>query len=200
MMRTVIKKLQHAGYTVVAYDTTDDVFYAGDTSILPRLIDQIHNDIARSIKTYSREGRKSFAIFGSSLGSFIAYNCISRLPQLRYGVFNTGGSIAEGMWRLKKARQRHEAKGVTKQQVIDVWHDLQHPDFSGIAGNSYIFISSSADTIAPLANVDQYLQPMRSCGATVTLTTVRAIGHTSSVLMGLQRSVTLLREAKEQLK
>lgn len=200
-VRPVIKKLQKAGYTVVGYDATDDTFYAADPSILITVIDQIADDIKSTAEEYQKHGIGDFGFFGSSLGAFIAYNCVARLPHyLRWGVFNTGGNIAEATWRLEKPRQIHEQKGITKQDLIKAWHDIQYPGFSGLRGNSYIFVSSPADKVAPIEDIDEYLQMVVDAGATGRILSLKARGHTTTVIRGFQKSVQLLEEVRRQAK
>jgi len=111
-LRWAIRRLRREGYHVVAYETTTAVFMAGDPAILPDLISAMRKDIKSQISRLKSEGVTEFGFFGSSLGSFILYNCIGdALSELRWGVFNTGGDIAQGMWRLDGARRQHVLRG-----------------------------------------------------------------------------------------
>jgi hypothetical protein len=195
-----IKKLQRAGYYVVAYDTHNNVFYAANPNILIQIIDKISTDISATIQDYKAQGFNDFGFFSTSLGAFIAYNCVSQIPQLRWGVFNTGGNIAEAMWRIKKPRRNHEKKGLTLEQVAKAWHGLQYPHFSGLTGNSYIFFSSPSDEIAPLDDIEKYMKPVQAAGAKTTLIGVRAFGHVSTAIRGFRQSVSLLAKARSEVK
>ena len=196
IVRPTIKKLQRAGYAVVAYDTTNDVFYGANPNILIEVVDKISADIKTTLQNYQQRGFDDFGFFGSSLGAFIAYNCVSRIPQLRWGVFNTGGNIAEAMWRIRKPRRNHQKKGVTQEEVAQAWRHLQNPDFSGLEGNNYIFFSSPSDRIAPIGDIDQCEELVRGGGASTKIIGVRAVGHTSTAIRGLRRSVQLLQQAR----
>jgi hypothetical protein len=89
-----IRRLLRAGYHVVAYQTTAAVFSAAHPLILPELISQVREDIRSRIAKLAAAEVTEFGFFGSSLGSFILYNCVGRkVPELRWGVFNTGGNI-----------------------------------------------------------------------------------------------------------
>src|SRR6516165_12125830 len=90
-VRFAIRRLVRAGYHVVAYQTTTAVFTEADPMILPELIAAVREDIRSRIARLTSEGVTEFGFFGSSLGSFILYNCVGReIPELRWGVFNTG--------------------------------------------------------------------------------------------------------------
>lgn len=200
LVRPVIKRLQKAGYTVAAYDTTNDAFYAANPNVLVQLVDTIAKDVADSIKDLHQAGIEDIGVFGSSLGAFLAYNCVSRFPrQLRWGVFNTGGDVAEAMWRIKKARRKHQKQGVTQEQLSAAWRGIQYPGFFNLEGNSYIFLSSPSDKIAPIGDIDKCMDPVRQAGAQVQLLSVRAIGHSSTVVRGFKRSVELLAEVRSQV-
>jgi hypothetical protein len=111
-VRFAIRRLLREGYHVLAYQTTSAVFMEADPMILPELISQVREDIRSRIAKLTSEGVTDFGFFGSSLGSFILYNCIGhQIPELRWGIFNTGGNIAQGLWNMPVLRQLHIARG-----------------------------------------------------------------------------------------
>jgi hypothetical protein len=174
---------------VVAYETTTAVFLDGDPEILPGLIAAVRTDIQTQIARLRSDGVTEFGFFGSSLGSFIFYNCVGdAVPELRWGVFNTGGDIAQGMWRLEGARQAYVRNGWSLDRLEEAWAGVQWPEFGCLDGCRYVFVSSRRDTIAPLAGVAGYLGPMRRAGAQVSVLEVPAIGHFSTIAAGLWRA------------
>lgn len=191
-----IRKLQKAGYIVVSYDATKDVFYAGQPEILERIITGIKQDIKSQIQAFQKEGIQDFGFFGSSLGTFILYNCIGDIKELKWGVFNTGGNIAKAMWNFKKARKRHEAKRISFLQLEKAWHHLQHPSFANLKGHRFMFVSSTADKIVPLDEIEQYLPPIRKAGAKISIQEVPARGHVSAVIAGLRQAPELLNKVR----
>jgi hypothetical protein len=199
-VRWAIGRLRRDGYHVVAYETTSAVFMVGDPSILPDLITAVRDDITSQIARLKSEGVTEFGFFGSSLGSFIFYNCIGdAVPELRWGVFNTGGDIAQGMWRLDGARRQHVSRGWSLARLEAAWAEVQWPEFGRLNGCRFIFVSSRRDTIAPLDNIAQYLVPMRRAGAQVRVLKVPAIGHLTTIVAGLWRApriVALARPAR----
>jgi hypothetical protein len=193
-VRWAIRRLLREGYNVLAYDATTDVFLAADPAILPDLIDQMRKDIRSQISRLTSEGVTEFGFFGSSLGSFILYNCIGDgIPELRWGVFNTGGNIAQGMWRLPEARRRHMLQGWSLTRLEAAWADLQWPDFGRLDGCRFIFASSRRDKVAPLGDVWPYIEPIRRAGAEVRVLEVPAIGHLTAVLAGLATGPHIVR-------
>jgi hypothetical protein len=188
-VRWAIRRLLRDGFQVVAYETTKAVFMAADPAILPGLIAAVRSDIKAQIARLRSEGAGEFGFFGSSLGSFIFYNCVGdQVPDLRWGVFNTGGDIAKGMWRLEGARRLHVEAGWSLDRLSAAWAAVQYPEFGNLAGSRFVFVSSRHDKIAPLANIEPYLGTMREAGAQVSVHEVPAIGHFSTIAAGLWRA------------
>jgi hypothetical protein len=193
-VRFAIRRLLRAGYHVVAYQTTMAVFTEADPAILPELISQVREDIRSRITMLASDGVTEFGFFGSSLGSFILYNCVGReIPELRWGVFNTGGNIAQGLWNMPMLRQLHVARGWSLPRLEEAWAELQWPDFGRLDGCRFVFASSRRDRIAPLRNISQYLEPMLRAGAQVSVYEVPAISHRTTVIAGLWKGPQLVR-------
>lgn len=193
-VRFAIRRLLREGYHVVAYETASSVFMDADPVILPKLISQVRADIRSRISELTSEGVGDFGFFGSSLGSFILYNCVGRqIPELRWGVFNTGGNIARGLWNMSALRQLHVARGWSLPRLEEAWAELQWPDFGPLDGCRFVFASSRRDDIAPLRDISRYLEPMLRAGAEVTVHEVPAVSHRTAVIAGLWKAPQLLR-------
>jgi hypothetical protein len=193
-VRFAIRRLLRAGYHVVAYETTSAVFTEADPAILPKLISGVREDIRSRIAELTHRGVTEFGFFGSSLGSFILYNCVGdEIPELRWGVFNTGGNIARGLWTMPDLRQGHVARGWSLPRLEEAWAELQWPDFGRLDGCRFVFSSSRRDTAAPLDDIPQYLGPMFRAGAAVRVVEVPAISHRTAVIAGLWQSPRLVR-------
>ena len=193
-VRFAIRRLVRTGYHVVAYQTTATVFTEADPMILPKLISQVREDIRSRIAKLTSEGVTEFGFFGSSLGSFILYNCIGdEIPELRWGVFNTGGNIARGLWSMSTLRQLHVARGWSLPRLEEAWAELQWPDFGRLDGCRFVFASSRRDSVAPLRNVSQYVEPMLRAGAEVSVYEMPAVGHRTTVIVGLWKGPQLVR-------
>ena len=165
--------------------------------ILPKLISQMREDIRSRLARLASRGVTEFGFFGSSLGSFILYNCIGRgIPELRWGVFNTGGNIARGVWNMPELRQLHMARGWSLPRLEEAWADLQWPDFGRLDGCRFVFASSRRDKVAPLSNVSNYLGPMIQAGAEVSVYEVPAISHRTAVIVGLWKGPQLVQRVR----
>ncbi len=192
-VRFSIRRLLRAGYHVVAYQTTTAVFTEADPMILPKLTFVVREDIRSRIAKLAAEGVTEFGFFGSSLGSFILYNCIgSEIPELRWGVFNTGGNIARGVWTMPTLRQRHVDRGWSLPRLEEAWAELQWPDFGRLDGCRFVFAGSRRDRVAPLRNISQYLGPMFRAGADVSVYEVPATSHRTAVIVGLWKASQLV--------
>ena len=193
-VRFAIRRLVREGYHVVAYQTTAAVFMEADPMILPELVSQVREDIRSRIARLTSEGVTEFGFFGSSLGSYILYNCIGReIPELRWGVFNTGGNIARGLWNMPMLRQLHVAQGWSLPRLEEAWAELQWPGFGRLDGCRFVFASSRRDSVAPLHNISQYIEPMLWAGAEVSVYEVPAVSHRTTVIVGLWRGPQLVR-------
>lgn len=193
-VRFAIQRFLRKGYHVLAYQTTAAVFTEADPMILPELISQVREDIRSRIARLISEGTIDFGFFGSSLGSFILYNCVGReIPELRWGVFNTGGNIARGLWNMSELRQVHVARGWSLPRLEEAWAELQWPDFGRLDGCRFVFASSRRDDIAPMSDISEYLEPMLRAGADVSVREVPAIGHRTTVIAGLLKGPQLVR-------
>jgi hypothetical protein len=196
-VRWAIGRLLRDGYQVVAYETTTAVFMAADPAILPGLIAAVRSDIKAGISRLRSEGVTEFGFFGSSLGSFILYNCVGdAVPELRWGVFNTGGDIAQGMWRLDGARRQHLLAGWSLDRLEAAWAGVQYPEFGNLGGCRFAFVSSRHDKIAPLHGIEPCLAPMRRAGGQVTVLEVPAIGHYTTIVAGLWRAPRLIADLR----
>src|ERR1700691_2715318 len=83
-VRFAIRRFLRAGYHVVAYQATAAVFTEADPLILPELVAGVREDIKSRIAKLTAEGITEVGFFGSSLGSFILYNCIGdEIPEFR---------------------------------------------------------------------------------------------------------------------
>ena len=193
-VRFAVRRLLRAGgHHVVAYQTTTAVFTEADPVILPELISQVREDIRSRISELKAEGVTEFGFFGSSLGSFILYNCIGRkIPELRWGVFNTGGNIARGVWNMPALRQRHAERGWSLPRLEEAWAKLQWPDFGRLDGCRFVFAGSRRDRVAPLCDISHYLGPMFQAGAEVRVYEVPAMSHRTAVIAGLWKGPQLV--------
>jgi hypothetical protein len=196
-VRFAIRRLLRAGHHVVAYQTTTAVFTEADPVILPDLISEVREDIRSRISELKAEGVTEFGFFGSSLGSFILYNCIGReIPELRWGVFNTGGNIARGMCNMPALRQRHAERGWSLPRLEEAWAKLQWPAFGRLDGCRFVFAGSRRDKVAPLCDISHYLGPMFRAGAEVSVYEVPAISHRTAVIAGLWKGPQLVQAVR----
>ena len=196
-VRFAIRRLLRAGHHVVAYQTTTAVFTEADPVILPKLISEVREDIRSRISKLKADGVTEFGFFGSSLGSFILYNCIGReIPELRWGVFNTGGNIARGVWSMPTLRQRHVERGWSLPRLEEAWAKLQWPDFGRLDGCRFVFASSRRDRVAPLCDISHYLGPMFQAGAEVSVYEVPAMSHRTAVIAGLWKGPHLVQTVR----
>ena len=90
-------------------------------------------------------------------------------------------------------RELHEAQGWSLPRLEEAWAELQWPDFGRLDGCRFVFASSRRDSIAPLHNISQYLEPMLRAGAEVSVYEVPAIGHRTTVFAGLVKGPQLIR-------
>ena len=111
-------------------------------------------------------------------------------------MFNTGGNLAQGLWKMPVLRQLHVARGWSLQRLEEAWSELQWPDFGRLDGCRFVFASSRRDGIAPLQDIAQYLEPMLRAGAEISVYEVPAVSHRTTVIAGLWKGPQLVRMAR----
>ncbi len=196
MVLPIIWRLQHAGHTVIAYDNATDIFLAGDPTLLEPAIRRVEADIKSRIAEFRASGITEFGFFGTSLGSFILYDCLSTIPELKWGVFNTGGNLAQSVWRLPKARQAFEAHHIDLPALEQAWREFQYCPFSGLSGGRYAFLGSRGDNIAPLADIAPYLIPIRDAGATIGIIEIGGTTHLRAAIIGLWQASAFIAQVQ----
>lgn len=191
-VRWAIKSLTEAGYSVVAYDFTEEIFTEAEPEMLPILVDMVRRDIQEKIYALKASGTDDFGFFGSSLGAFMMYNCIAHIPDFQWGVLNTGGNAAQAVFTKRKLRRTYSKAGYTEEELEDMWKPMQYPDFHDLDGKKILMLSSQHDRLLPLSEVDMYMEPLRQAGAEVDIIELSVYGHMPSVVVGLRRAVPLL--------
>ena len=94
---------------------------------------------------------------------------------------------------MPELRQPHEARGWSLPRLEEAWAELQWPDFGRLDGCRFVFASSRRDSVAPLRNISEYLEPMLRAGAEVSVREVPAISHRTTVIVGLWKAPQLVR-------
>lgn len=191
-VRWAIRSLTEAGYSVVAYEFTEEIFTEAEPEKLPILIEGVHRDIQEKIMALKVSGSNNFGFFGSSLGAFIIYNCIALIPDFQWGVLNTGGNAAQAVFAKRKLRRSHLKAGYTEEELEQLWGPIQFPNFRNLDGRKILMVSSRKDRLLPLSEVDIYMDPLRAAGASVEIIELNVYGHMPSVIVGLRRAVPLL--------
>lgn len=187
-----IRLLKREGFTVVGYDFNNGVFMRGDASLLPRLVEQVVEDIGTTISSYKAEGVDDFGFFGTSLGSFICYNAAARHADLKWGVFNTAGSAAKSIWKFARARKRFQSNGLELKDLLYAWKEVQYPPFAKVPGRKFVVVGSSRDTTIPIQEHDIYLKDVRESGAAISVVDLGTKGHAKTALTALKRCRSLV--------
>jgi hypothetical protein len=195
-VRWAIKSLTEAGYSVVAYEFTEEIFTGAEPEKLHQLVSEVCRDIQKKIVALKISGTSDFGFFGSSLGAFIMYNCIAAIPELRWGVLNTAGDAAHAVFTKRKLRRSHSKAGYTQDELRELWGPMQFPRFRDLDGLKILLVSSNKDRLLPLSEVDIYMEPLRTAGAEVDIMELNVYGHMPSVVVGLRRAVPLLAMAR----
>jgi len=195
-VRVIIKSLNRAGFSVVAYEYPLDIFKTGEPERLFQVIEENRKHIQRSIKDFQKQGYNEFGFVGSSLGAFVAYNCLRDIPELQWGVMITGGSVLEAVWSFKDEREMFQSKGYTKESLAAAWHNLQYADLGDLHGKHYIGITSQADKTTPYKYAIEAFSRMQTAGAKIDLIVQRRLDHRSTVIRNLLRLNSLVRKVR----
>lgn len=188
-----IRKLQKAGFAVIGYDFSKSVLSRGDPAILARCIDEVRTDAAQQIAAYKTAGFTSFGFFGSSLGAFIGYNLLT-LADLKWGVMNTGGGVADAIWSKRDLRDVYIPRGYTFESLEQTWLPLQYPEFPSLKNRRLLMITSTNDKMIPQKSSIKCFDHLKAAGADVRYIKLRGLSHGATVLYNLSRIIRLVKK------
>lgn len=198
LLKPFISGLLNDGYTIVGYDFNNAVFTRGEAHHLPKLINYVIDDVSEVINTYEKLGITDFGFYGTSLGGFVLYNIIAKIPKLKWGVINAGGDAAEAVWQFRLLRKKFKKNGHTLDDLKESWKHLQNPDFNdSLAGNHYLIVGSHADRVVPFDQSEHLLEGLKQSGAHIDYIRVNGFGHYHAGVIGLLRCRKLIRLVHE---
>lgn len=135
------RDLEAAGSDVIAYQYDNDVFFAGDAELLPKLAEDLTRDFAARTHDYSTR-RYS----GNCLGAGIAWNMQKSDSTAQPGIYAASGVDAarlvmrDPLYRMAvraihkvDPRKEFELNGYTEQDLRQRWEHLQTPPDSNFA-------------------------------------------------------------------
>jgi hypothetical protein len=196
-LRWAIWALQRAGYSVVTYEYSREIFKTGEPERLFAAVKKTRVHIKASIKELQAEGYTEFGFVGSSLGSFIAYNCMGTIPELSWGILNTGGNLAEAIWSFQTERQHFEEKGFTLPSLKKAWHSLQYAELGDMRAKRHILITSKGDKTLDYKGALACLDLIKTAGSDVNLIMHKRLGHRATVARNLFRIQKLVKKVKK---
>lgn len=154
-------------------------------------------DIGKIITSYKQQAVTDIGFFSTSLGAFVLYQAIAKTPGFSWGVLNTGGDIAAGLWKIRKAKQAFAKNGYSLQSLQAEWHAIQYPKFETNLRHAHlVFVGSDQDPITPLNKLRDFADYIhKESGARTEVIKVRGFGHSHTALIGLTRARALVRKA-----
>lgn len=191
-----VKSLMRAGYSVIAYEYPRIIFRSGDPAKLFQTVEETRMHITQTIKELQGRGYKEFGFFGSSLGAFIAYNCLGSVPELAWGIMNTGGNITEAVWSFQAERSAFKAKGYTKDTLAKAWQPLQYPELGDLTNKNYILITSKGDKTVSYPGALECFGMIEAAGPEVQVIVHRKLSHRATVVRNLLRIRKLVKTAR----
>ena len=196
LFRSLIKKLNKDGFTVLAYDFNNKVFFGGEGSYLIDLVNEVLKDMSMEIQKYKDDGFSDIGFFGTSLGAFILYEAISVIPGFKWGVLNTGGDVAKGIWKIKRSRRAFIKNGYSLEKLQSEWHDIQYLYFKTDLSNCHIvFIGSDNDPITPLNKIKDFATYIHDqSGASIETIKVKGMGHNHTAFIGLRKARSIIKK------
>ncbi len=199
--RMILRRFNKAGFIVVAYDFNPGVFRTADLTLLPKLIDAVTLDVQSTISQYKVAEIKEFGFMASSLGGFITYSMLARVPDFDWGVFNTAGNVWLGVWEFPKLRKLYIKQGYQLADLEKAWTAVQSPNFKhNLQGNYYLFLGSTRDKIAPVQRINSDVTDLKQTGATVIIEKRLPVGHGLTVSRGLLAAYKEVKKARRRWK
>lgn len=187
-----INKLLRRGYDVVGYEFDPAVVHAGDPSMVITLIRDMREEIERVLASDYADTSVEVGLFGNSIGTFIAYNILD-IPRVEWVIMNTGGNLAQGFWRLPRARKGFEAKSISLEQLEQAWHSVQNPAWDNTKGKRVLLLAGSADKLATPEDALTAHEYMLAHGVNSKSVRVRKLNHQATLLYNLGRAGWLLK-------
>jgi hypothetical protein len=188
-----IKKLNSSGFTVVTFEFTRDIFITGEPDKLIQVIYQTKSLIKTKIKELKKIGYTEFGFVGSSLGGFIAYNCLGSIPELNWGVIIAGGNITEAIWSFETERKQFELNGISKIDLKKSWYKIQYPDLGNLKNKKFVLVTSLGDKTASYKDAIECCNLINRAGSETKLIIHKRIGHKKTVLLNLLRVKNLVK-------
>lgn len=192
-LKWAIRSLQKAGYSVVAYEFDNHILDLGDPNQLITGIKQTQSSLQEKAAGLTAQDYTNFGFVGSSIGAFIAYNCLLVLPELSWGIMNTGGNVADAVWSDEIIRKAYEANGYTKEKLQYIWHDIQYPALGDLKGTNLLLITSHADKVTGYEGAMKCFDYIKSAGPNVEVQVHKRLGHRKTVIRNLLRVRKLVR-------
>jgi len=191
-----VQSLYRGGYTVITYEYSRKIFDSGTPDNLFTVIQATKEHVQASIKRLKTQGYTEFGFVGSSLGSFIAYNCLGDIPELSWGVLNTGGNITDAIWSFASERQKFAANGYTQQSLAKAWYSMQYPELGNLSGKHYIVLASKGDKTTHYKGAVECFSRIKAAGAEVTRVTHHTFSHRATIVRNLLRIRRLVKLAQ----
>lgn len=174
-IRPLVHTLKKAGYDVTALDFSKTVLDAGDTRLLPELIDEV-------VEFAEKEARESSApvlLVGVSLGALISLNLLRRSKRFDTAVMITGGDIV-------KVAKRLYGDSIWPQsydELAKAWQKINmYSEPSELTGKRLLFVLPRRDRLIDVEDVRGEVEKQQRAGNALTLIERRAFGHVGTIV------------------
>ncbi len=179
------------GYSVEAYEFKESIWSAGDPNGLISAIDQVCSSLQSKISGLSTN--TTVGIFGSSLGAFIGYNCMARIPEVDWCVMNTGGDVAQAVWRMPHIREYFKKTNYNEETLRSAWSRLQYPDLANYKNKRVLLISSHSDEIVPFDGAIRTFNAIIEARPKHKVILHKRLNHKRTVIRNLARTRKLVK-------
>lgn len=191
-----IHELLKAGYDVVAYEYTRDVFEAGEPQVLIDIITFICDDFIKRAKKYDEA-----ACAGVSLGAFIAFNVQRKLKKAKLGLYGTAGiPVSHALFTAKPfrpIRKAFEANGQTEKSLKKAWKHLEILDDPGLAKDqALVIVMGKQDRVVHYKKSVAVMETWKQNGTRVHYFAKRGRGHLTTILWYKKHMGTMIEHVK----
>src|SRR5437868_3145025 len=197
IVRKFTAQFVYLAIVVASYGFNNDVFHKGDATRLPQLVHDVTEDMAKIIESYKKRGITDVGFFNTSLGAFVQYQAVAKIPEFSWRVLSTGGDIAAGSWKIKKANGAFTKNGCTLPKLQTEWHTLQYPEFKTDLQHAYfVFVGSDHGPITALRGPRDFASYInKRSSARTEIVKIRGLGHSHTALIGLTKARALIHGA-----
>jgi hypothetical protein len=174
--KKVIQHLNRKGYSVIAYEHSATVLTRGDPKLLPALVRQLCDDVARRAA-----GSKYIICIGASIGAGLCFAIQRRIPVARFGIYaGAGVSPPETIYEAPLfffVRNKFAKLGYGKAELKSAWAAIDISPDNNFSQTPFIMALGKMDRVVKYDKAVATLNGWQQHGQDIQIITKARLGH-----------------------